>query len=84
MDVGAISPFELEKLIAERDILVAESKGDVVEVARIKLNIAEKELKVTERKFENGVAGSAELEKAKLARDIAAVSLKQAEAGNLK
>jgi hypothetical protein len=75
--IGAIDSLSLEKIVADRDIIIAEMRGDAVEVARIKLKVAESEFSVAERKRANGVASTEEYNNAKLARDLAAISLRQ-------
>jgi outer membrane protein TolC len=54
-------------------------KGDSVEVARIKLRLAEMEFKAIKNKYDSGVASPDEYARAELARDLAAIYLKQAE-----
>jgi serine/threonine protein kinase len=76
--VGRLDPFSVEKAEAARDIAIAEMKGDTLEIARINLKIAQKELDIAEKKRENGV--ESDVPAAKLARDIAAVRLREAEA----
>ncbi len=81
-EVGAIDPLTMEKAKAARDMLKAEMDGDAVEKARINLRIAERELDVATKKRANGVESN--VAEAKLARDIAAVQLGEAEAANAK
>ncbi|MGO8927738.1 MAG: protein kinase domain-containing protein [Limisphaerales bacterium] len=54
-----------------------ESQAPTQEIARLKLEFAERELDEVARKVQVGMATPAELEKAKLARDIAAAELRR-------
>ncbi len=53
-----------------------EFKGDTQDIARLKLEIAERELNEVAKKLQVGVATTSEFEKAKMARDIAAAEIK--------
>jgi hypothetical protein len=81
-ELGVIDPLELEKARAARDTARADLNGDVVEKARINLRLAQMQLDIAEKKRANGVAN--DYAEAKLARDIAAIQLREAEAGSAK
>jgi serine/threonine protein kinase len=83
-EVGRITTLELEKAIAQRDIARADLNGDAVGAARTALQIAEKEFLEAEKKFEVGMVDSSEVARSKLARDQAAVVLRQKEAESAK
>ena len=53
-----------------------EFKGGTQDIARLKLEIAERELNEVAKKQQVGVATTLEFEKAKMARDIAAAEIK--------
>ncbi len=71
-----MTEYELQKVKWSHDIAAAEVKSDNVEVARLKLAIAELDLDVAGKRLSVGKATKKEYEQAKFARDAEMIRYK--------
>ncbi|MBI3417636.1 MAG: protein kinase [Verrucomicrobia bacterium] len=76
--VGVLAPLDVAK--TERDLAIAEARGDAVKIAEANLKFAEPNFESVKARLAGGKATSEELRTAEAERDIAKIELEEAQA----